>query len=181
MKGPQDMNLYTRAKSIAPVAIPTPAIFGPLPTATVFSGLGRILLVDDEIELWWDQCLAELVRSGCRVDTAEDGEAGWEALQANDYDLLITDNKMPKVSGLELIIHVRDRGITLPIIFASCLLPGITPEQRPYFVNVHLLEKPVTPSQLSKTLHQIPLTHPRSHHRSASLSNYPTHELPVNI
>jgi DNA-binding response OmpR family regulator len=126
--------------------------------------------VDDEIELWWEDCLAALARSGYCVDTAQDGEAGWEALQANEYDLLITDNKMPKVYGLELIIQARDQGMTVPIIFVSSLLPRITPEQRPYFVNVHLLEKPVTPSQLSKTLHQIPLTHPRSHQLSAAVS-----------
>jgi CheY-like chemotaxis protein len=119
--------------------------------------------VDDEIDFWWAECLAELVRSGCRVDTAEDGEAGWEALRANGYDLLITDNKMPKVDGLELIIHVRDQGITVPIIFASSLFPGVTAEQRPYFVNVHFLEKPVTPAQLSQTLDHMGLTHAWSH------------------
>jgi DNA-binding response OmpR family regulator len=170
MKGPQDMSLYIRARSVTPVCISPLRISGPAATAPVFLGLGRILLVDDEIDLWWADCLAEFVRSGCRVDTAENGELGWEALQRCDYDLLITDNKMPKVYGLELIIHVRDQGMTVPIIFASSLLPRITPEQRPYFVNVHLLEKPVTPSQLLKTLHQIPLTHARSHDLSSSVS-----------
>lgn len=157
------MNLYARAKSVTPVLISPPGISGRLSTAIAFPGLSRILLVDDEIDFWWAECFAELVRSGCRVDTAEDGEVGWEALRANDYDLLITDNKMPKVDGLELIIHVRDQGITVPIIFASTLLPGVTAEQRPYFVNVHLLEKPVTPSQLANTLHHIALTQAWSH------------------
>ena len=168
------MNSYTSRNSVTPVAICTPGISGPAPTATVFSELGRILLVDDEIDFWWAECLKELVRSGCSVDTAEDGEAGWEALQANDfYDLLITDNKMPKVSGLELIIHVRDQGMTVPIIFASSLLPRVTPEQRPFFVNVYLLEKPVNPSQLSKTLRHIALTHPRSHKAPAYYRSTP--------
>src|SRR2546422_9753088 len=44
-----------------------------------------------------------LVSFGYRVDVAEDGEAAWKALHANSYDLLITDNKMPKISGVELV------------------------------------------------------------------------------
>jgi DNA-binding NtrC family response regulator len=113
---------------------------------------GRILLVDDEIDLWWDRDLAALAAAGHRVDTAEDGEAGWKALQTNDYDLLITDNKMPKLWGLELIKRLRDHGMTLPIIFASTLLPVIGAEHRSHFQNVRLVEKPVSASQLLATV-----------------------------
>jgi DNA-binding response OmpR family regulator len=108
----------------------------------------RILLVDDEIDLWWDRNLTALAAAGYHVDTAEDGEAGWQALQTNDYDLLITDNKMPKLWGLELIKRLREHGISLPIIFASTLLPVIGAEHRSHFLNVRLLEKPVSASQL---------------------------------
>ena len=108
----------------------------------------RILLVDDEIDLWWDRDLAALAAAGYHVDTAEDGEAGWKALQTNDYDLLITDNKMPMLRGLELIERLRRHGMTLPIIFASTLLPVIDYKQKLLFRNVRFLEKPVSASQL---------------------------------
>lgn len=114
----------------------------------VDASIRRILLVDDEIDLWWDRDLAALAAAGYDVDTAEDGEAGWEALQTNKYDLLITDNKMPKLRGLELIKRLRDHGMILPIILASTLLPVIDPEQEFYFHDVHLLEKPVSALQL---------------------------------
>jgi CheY-like chemotaxis protein len=165
---PEDQE-YTHPFDI--VEISTPGISVPAPTATIFPGLGRILLVDDEIDFWWDQCLAELLRSGCRVDIAEDGEAGWQAVQIKDYDLLITDNKMPKLWGSDLIVNLRSQGITLPIILASTLLPIISPEQQPYFVNVCFLEKPVTCSQLSKTLHQIALTHAWFHQLPVPVGN----------
>jgi DNA-binding response OmpR family regulator len=43
-----------------------------------------------------------LMRSGgYQVDAAEDGAAGWQALQAKNYHLLITDRKMPKLTGVE--------------------------------------------------------------------------------
>ena len=112
------------------------------------ASIRSILLVDDEIDLWWDRDLAALAAAGYHVDTAEDGEAGWKALQTNTYDLLITDNKMPKLRGCELIKRLRDDGMTLPIIFASSLLPVIEPEQEFYFHDVRLLEKPVSASQL---------------------------------
>jgi CheY-like chemotaxis protein len=107
----------------------------------------RILLVDDEIGLWWDRNLAALSAAGYNVDTAEDGETGWEALQTTSYDLLITDNKMPKLWGLELIERLRDHGMTLPIILASTCLPFASDVN-----DVHLLEKPVSSSLLLSTV-----------------------------
>ncbi len=107
-----------------------------------------ILLVDDEIELWWKRDIAALTAAGYDVDTAEDGEAAWNALQTNDYDLLITDNNMPKLWGSDLIERLRNHGMKLPVIFASSLLPVIDPEHRSHFLNVQLLEKPVSASQL---------------------------------
>ena len=78
----------------------------------------RILVVDDDISI--REFSAEvLTASGYQVDTAEDSEAGWEALHASAYDLLITDHNMPKVSGVELVEKVRSAGMTLPVVLAS--------------------------------------------------------------
>ena len=82
----------------------------------------RILVVDDDIDL--RLLSAEvLFHSGYQVDTAEDGETGWEALQARNYDLLITDNKMPKVSGVELVKKLRSARMALPVILARQQCP----------------------------------------------------------
>jgi two-component system, chemotaxis family, sensor histidine kinase and response regulator WspE len=62
----------------------------------------RILVVDDDISIR-ELSAAVLMPSGYQVDTAEDGAAGWEALHGNNYDLLITDHNMPRVSGVELV------------------------------------------------------------------------------
>src|SRR6266498_4950023 len=62
----------------------------------------RILVVEDQPALR-SLSAQVLVRSGYEVDVAEDGMAGWEALRAESYDLLITDNQMPRLSGLELV------------------------------------------------------------------------------
>lgn len=60
----------------------------------------RILLVDDDASIRHLNTKM-LIRAGYEVDDAADGEAGWEALQAKRYDLLITDNFMPKVTGID--------------------------------------------------------------------------------
>jgi two-component system OmpR family response regulator len=83
----------------------------------------RILVVDDDVYV--RQMSADvLTLSGYQVDVAEDGEAGWEALNTSPYDLLITDNNMPKVSGLELVQKVRSARMALPVILASGALPS---------------------------------------------------------
>src|ERR1041385_7209715 len=75
----------------------------------------RILVVDDEVEI--RQVNAEVLRRfGYQTETVADGAAAWEALQANRYDLLITDNRMPKVSGVELVKKMRSAHMTLPVI-----------------------------------------------------------------
>lgn len=78
----------------------------------------RILVVEDDSiirqlnEEW-------LTGEGYQVDVMPDGEAGWEALQLHDYDLMITDNSMPRMTGLELIAKLHSTGLSVPVILAS--------------------------------------------------------------
>jgi len=78
----------------------------------------RILVVDDDSEI--REIIAVFLRRAAhQVDTANDGGAGWVALCANAYDLLITDHMMPKVTGLELLRRVRAVPLTLPCLLIS--------------------------------------------------------------
>jgi CheY-like chemotaxis protein len=82
----------------------------------------RILVVEDEFDL--RRLTAEvLIRAGYRVDVAQDGATAWSALQLSQYDLLITDQFMPKMSGVQLLRKIYMAGMTLPVIMA----PGICP------------------------------------------------------
>jgi CheY-like chemotaxis protein len=87
----------------------------------------RILMVEDDLDIL-QLCSEVLIASGYQVDTAEDGEAGWRMLQPvrhdpDSYNLLITDNIMPKLSGIELIKKLRSARMTLPVILASGTAP----------------------------------------------------------
>ncbi|HLZ53067.1 MAG TPA: response regulator [Verrucomicrobiae bacterium] len=115
----------------------------------------HILVVEDEADL--RQIYSKvLVRSGYQVDTAEDGEAGWKVLYAayfssSSYDLLITDNKMPKLSGVELIHQVHSARLELPVILAS----GIIPVNTDQLHLAAILPKPFSPHQLTQTVQQV--------------------------
>ena len=66
----------------------------------------RILVVDDERVI--REILAEFLSlEGFSVNTVEDGEKALTELRLHPYDLLITDLKMPKLSGLQLLEKVE--------------------------------------------------------------------------
>src|SRR5664279_654582 len=113
----------------------------------------RILMVDDDIDIRLPS--ADLLfHSGYQVDTAGDGESAWEALQTRNYNLLITDNQMPKVSGLELVKKLRFARMALPVILAS----GAMPEELnrlPWLQLAAKLWKPFTPDELLGTVKRV--------------------------
>jgi DNA-binding response OmpR family regulator len=106
----------------------------------------RILVVEDDPSLRQLNTEA-LARSGYHVDQAVDGAAGWEALQARQYDLVVTDHSMPKVTGLQLVQLLRAHGVTLPVIMTSGTLPMEELERHPGVINA-FLPKPYGLGQL---------------------------------
>ncbi len=82
----------------------------------------RILVVDDD-DIFREFLVAIVARLGCQIDIAHDGEAGWDAFQLAHYDLLLTDHKMPRLLGLDLIRRVRSVRRNMPCILMSSELP----------------------------------------------------------
>jgi two-component system response regulator PilR (NtrC family) len=68
----------------------------------------KILVVDDE-EMLRNLLVKILVKEGYDVDTAENGEEALDKLSQAPYDLLISDIKMPKMNGFELLKNVRSK------------------------------------------------------------------------
>ena len=67
---------------------------------------GRILLVDDE-EAVLRALARELGNAGFQVDTCSDPFAALERVQGHDYAVIVTDNRMPGLSGVELLEQVK--------------------------------------------------------------------------
>jgi DNA-binding response OmpR family regulator len=101
----------------------------------------RILVVEAEHDL--RQLTAEvLIDDGYQVDVAEDGAAAWFALQRSEYDLLITDQFMPKVSGVELLRKIHGARMTLPVIMATRIMPTWEFALHTWLQPVKMLLKP---------------------------------------
>ena len=77
-----------------------------------------VLLVEDDPVLR-DVNHDLLENAGFDVDSAADGELGWQALRTKRYDLLVTDYDLPQLNGLQLVVRLRAQGLQLPVILAS--------------------------------------------------------------
>jgi DNA-binding response OmpR family regulator len=109
------------------VTIPTNDTASPPPPAPAPPS-HRILVVDDDAS-FRQLNTKVLTHSGYAVNAAEDGAAAWEALTTGRYDLMITDNVMPKMTGVELIVNLRAARMALPVIMTTATVP--TPDSVP--------------------------------------------------
>ena len=110
----------------------------------------RILVVDDDDDIRRFNAEA-LTGSGYHVEAAVDGAAGWEALNASRYDLLITDNSMPNLSGIELIKKLNAARMPVPVILAS----GVPHPDESELRLAATLPKPFTLAELLGTVKKV--------------------------
>jgi DNA-binding NtrC family response regulator len=80
--------------------------------------MARILVVDDQ-EMMRDSLAATLVREGHEVVAASDGPAAINKLQQQKVELVITDLKMPKMTGLELLSEARKIRPDVPVVLMT--------------------------------------------------------------
>ena len=118
-------------------------------TATI-SGK-KILFVDDE-ELACEFAAEVLTDAGCHVTTAEDGGAAGQVFceKGGQFDMVITDWRMPRVDGRDLILNLRRGGFEGPVILTSSYInEKNTQHFHTAFHVKHLLPKPFTAEQLT--------------------------------
>ena len=79
---------------------------------------GAILVVDDEESLR-TVLHSQLTRLGHEVVLAADGEAALAAIRSRDFALVVTDVKMPRLSGLDLLRVVRSERPDTPVVLLT--------------------------------------------------------------
>jgi two-component system NtrC family response regulator len=77
-----------------------------------------ILVVDDEPNSLFGICEI-LTDEGYRVIPAQNGREALETLQTNSIDILITDEKMPDMSGMELLSEIKRISGEIPVILIT--------------------------------------------------------------
>jgi CheY-like chemotaxis protein len=107
----------------------------------------RVLAVDDD-RLVLFNTTAMLEELGHDVVEAGSGEEALGLLEKHCFDMLITDQAMPRMTGLQLLEVVRERWPGLPVILATgyAEIPGGTQ------VIVPKLGKPFTEQALGQAL-----------------------------
>ena len=78
----------------------------------------RVLIVEDEPNMRMG-LKDNLEFEGYEVETAENGEDGLNAILNNNFDLVILDVMMPKMSGFDVCKNARTKGIKTPIILLT--------------------------------------------------------------
>ncbi|HYS54220.1 MAG TPA: response regulator [Thermoanaerobaculia bacterium] len=113
----------------------------------------KALIVEDDTQT--RRLLGKLVEAqDCKVDEAADGLKALELLSKNDYDVVLLDIVLPKVSGTQIMDHLC---ATNPALLERVIVvTGLNVEDiRQLFPTVcHALSKPVIPNRLMDTIHK---------------------------
>ncbi|MFA6167557.1 MAG: response regulator [Gemmatimonadaceae bacterium] len=126
------------------------------PPATPASG-ARILFVDDDA--FTRRIInAALSNRGFQTRLADSGVAALAILRSEPIDIVLTDQQMPGLSGLDLMRRMRDEGFNTPVI----LLTGVDSVEMAVSAvrsgAVHYLTKPVDPHDLQQLITDILMT-----------------------
>lgn len=117
---------------------------------------GYILWADDEIDLLKPHIMF-LKQKGYEVSTVSNGRDALDAVESNNFDLIILDENMPGISGLETLSQIKQSQPDVPVIM-------ITKSEEENIMNQAIgnkiadyLIKPVNPNQIllsiKKNLH----------------------------
>jgi PAS domain S-box-containing protein len=141
----------TIARVLLPLtAKPVTEAFGSAPARRDAASVGRrILVVEDHAAV--ARLVASVLREeGFEVELAADGQEALEAWreQKDPCDLILSDVIMPRMSGPEMLKHMRREGYTGPVLFASGYTRDELEVLRSMGEDVDLLEKPFDADEL---------------------------------
>jgi two-component system, OmpR family, response regulator PhoP len=78
----------------------------------------RAIVIEDDIDIQ-QQIVARLKTEGFAVDSAVNGDEGLYLVEEYPADVAIIDLGLPKMSGLDVISRIRQRGINVPILILT--------------------------------------------------------------
>lgn len=107
----------------------------------------KILWVDDEIELLKPHILT-LQNRGCVVDTCNNGYDAIEMATEHSYDMIILDEMMPGMTGLETLPLIKDIRPTTPVIMVTKSEEEDIMDKAIGSKIADYIIKPVNPSQI---------------------------------
>lgn len=119
-------------------------------------GSERILVVDDEPEVV-ETASMTLERLGYQVTTAKSGVEAWSIFQEDmaAFDLVITDQTMPDLTGIDLARKILERREGLPIILFTGYSETVTPERAKSAGISEYVLKPFAKREVAETVRRV--------------------------
>ena len=114
----------------------------------------RILIVEDDVSVR-ESLLSLLESKDYVVESASDGEQALEAVEQRDYDVLLLDLQLPKVSGMEVLANAKKLSPDTSIVILTAHGSIQSAVEALKLGAEDYLEKPCDVEQLQKMLEKI--------------------------
>jgi PAS domain S-box-containing protein len=119
-------------------------------------GNGELVAVVDDEDIVRSFAQMALEKNGYRVAAFDSPAQCLEVVRRNagDYRVLLTDQTMPVMKGIELAAEIRAFAPELPVVIMSGYFSRISPEKLAQIGHVALLSKPFTNEELARAMHR---------------------------
>jgi two-component system alkaline phosphatase synthesis response regulator PhoP len=116
----------------------------------------KILVADDEAHIVHVVSM-KLRNAGFEVITAQDGEEALETALAERPDIIITDYQMPRMTGVEFCMALREKeqGHHIPTIMLTARGFDVAPEEMIKAGIASVLEKPFSPREVLASVNEL--------------------------
>ncbi|HZD22389.1 MAG TPA: response regulator [Acidimicrobiia bacterium] len=106
------------------------------------------ILVADDTDTIRKLLTSTLERVGYEVKTVRDGPTAYAIAKEGDFDLIILDQLMPGLLGLDVIDQLRNDGVEVPVIMLSGVDDGLTAAESLHRGAVDYIRKPFEVTEL---------------------------------
>jgi CheY-like chemotaxis protein len=117
----------------------------------------KILLVEDNVALSGVICF-NLTRAGYDVTAVSNGREAIDSLERGHFDLILSDQQMPKMTGIQLCEHIREMPdhIHTPFVLltAKCMEIDVANLRQRLGMSA-ALPKPFSPSELLTCIEEL--------------------------
>jgi two-component system response regulator (stage 0 sporulation protein F) len=114
----------------------------------------KILIVDDEEHTRLGY--AEVLKlDGYSVETAENGQEGFNKATEDNFDIIITDLRMPETDGITFIQNLREHNISVPVLVITAFGSYKTYKSAKNLGVIEYLNKPIRAKDLKNAIEKI--------------------------
>ncbi len=113
----------------------------------------KILVIDDE-QIVHESCNRILTEEGYEVKSAFTGQEGFKKIEEEQFDLVITDLKMPGISGMEALKKIKQDNPNIAIVMVTGYSTAETAVEAMKLGAFDYLPKPFTPDELISVINK---------------------------